>query len=59
MPKKISPQSIPETERNNKIYKMYLTGSYSYSSLGRMFKLKRQRIQQIVKRMIELKSNER
>ena len=29
---------------------MYNTGSYSYTSLARIFKIKRQRVHQIVKR---------
>lgn len=38
----------PFTERNKKIREQYATGSYSYGKLGRMYKLSRERIGQIV-----------
>ncbi len=49
----VSPQSTPEEKRNAKIVSMYKTGSYKIASLGRIFKLTRQRIHQIVKKAEE------
>lgn len=38
----------PFTERNKKIREQYATGSYSYAKLGRIYKITRERISQIV-----------
>lgn len=46
-----------ESERNAKIAKLYSTGSYSYNSLARMFKLTPQRIAVIVPQEIKDKVN--
>jgi len=38
----------PFTERNKRIREQYATGSYSFAKLGRMYKISKQRIAQIV-----------
>ena len=50
-------QEVPETERNQKIARYYATGSYTYRSLARIFKISHVRISQIVKGE-EVKKNE-
>ncbi len=42
-------QKRPELKRNLKVFQMYATGSYSYNTLGRIFKVSPQRIRQIYK----------
>ena len=42
-------QMQPETERNEKVRRLYSSGDYSYNKLSRIFKVSPQRIQQIVK----------
>ena len=50
-PVKIPPQEQPRTaERDEKIIKMYNSGSYSYTSLSRIFLITSQRIGQIIKK---------
>ena len=48
--KKVPFEQQPETERNNKLVKLYNTGFYSFNSLARMFKITPQRIHQIIKK---------
>lgn len=48
----------PEAERNAKIVKLYNTGSYTFSSIARMFNLTRQRVHSIVKRATEQENQE-
>jgi len=43
-------QRREEEERNNRIRKLYSSGSYTYSAIGRMFKITAQTVSQIVKR---------
>jgi hypothetical protein len=43
-------QSEPEEKRNKKIVELYRTGSYTYRSLGRMFKLSTSRMHEIFHR---------
>jgi hypothetical protein len=42
-------QKRPELKRNLKVFQMYTTGSYSYNTLGRIFKISPQRVRQIYK----------
>lgn len=46
--KKVKPQEIPFKERNLKLYEMFMTGHYTKSVLGRIFKLSRERVNQII-----------
>ena len=47
-----SPYTKEEKERNEKIVSLYETGSYSHSSLARIFKISKQRIAQIIKKTL-------
>lgn len=47
--KKVKPQEIPFKDRNLKLYSMFMTGHYTKSVLGRIFKLSRERVNQIIK----------
>jgi len=52
------PQEQPFTKRNNKLIEMYKTGSYNQSALGRIFKISRQQVHELIKRDI-LKGGEK
>jgi len=41
---------VPQTDRDLKIIELYSTGSYSYTTLSRIFKITSQRVGQIIKK---------
>lgn len=41
-------ETITESKRNKKIRDLYATGSYSYRSLARIYKISHQRVAEIV-----------
>jgi len=43
-------QAREEEERNNRLKKTYLSGNYTYRSLGRIFKISGQRVSQIIRK---------
>lgn len=51
-------QEKPYTRRNKRLIEMYKTGSYNQSALGRIFKISRQQVHELIKRDI-LKGGEK
>jgi len=51
-------QKREERERNERVISLYKTGSYSYTSLARIFKITKQRIYQIIKKDKDIIKNE-